>query len=254
MLVSWNLPHRPEDDDLRVNQIRTTMSSYYRNTDPSDSPLYLHLMPRIRQELIDQGVEFLGTASPETEVWKLLASRDPFRRKGRKCNMNRFLGIVSHPEAHNAEWALDTFERTTVAISLDMLAGSALASRICVRADAARDAERVGPTTAAITVEDRTLRSCTQNAVTISVMMLSDLAHQRVVLSILATARQLKTGAGKCEQSFALDARMPKLDCGTSIGRLLRAFERGGGRADWSRHHDGARLLHGWRWRCWARH
>ena len=27
MLVSWNLPHGPEDDDLRFNQIRTTLSS-----------------------------------------------------------------------------------------------------------------------------------------------------------------------------------------------------------------------------------
>ena len=40
---------------------------------------------------------------------------------GRRCNLNRFMEPFAAAERHVPQWSLDLFERTCVALELDML-------------------------------------------------------------------------------------------------------------------------------------
>ena len=140
-------------------------------------------------------------------MWEYLRATSPFTKKGRRCNLNRFMGIVERPEALLPDWGRDVFERTYVALELDMLRGRKLEERIRVREGPPADrqgGEALGPTGEALgsTVEDRTLRSCCANAVGISVMLLSDVRNKRTVESVLASATPLR--GWHCHQSTEL--------------------------------------------------
>lgn len=108
--------------------------------------------------------------------------------------MNRFMGIVEEPERRLGEWGVDSFERTHVALELDFLGKKGLAERIKIQKSAADEGgAAAGRTSQGIcNVEDKTLRSCSQNACTISVMMLSNLNHRRICRAVLASASPLR--------------------------------------------------------------
>lgn len=194
MLVSWNLPHGPFQDDLRYAQLRQAMKDVYEKCSPHENVLYQEFFPIIARDFAAAGIELPGVEDPLLEVWALLKEREAMRGKGRSCNMNRFMGVVEEPERRLPHWGVDLWERTHVALELDFMKGKGLAERIKVRCAAADEGgQAAGRTSQGISnVEDKTLRSCSQNACTISVMMLSNPAHSRMVRAVLASASSLR--------------------------------------------------------------
>eukprot|EP00974_Lingulodinium_polyedra_P098658 9562105-Lingulodinium_polyedra.AAC.1 len=81
MLISWNLPHGPFQDDLRYFQIHTAMNKAYEESSPHSNALFQEVCPMIYQELLEAGVQFPGEQSMEVETWAHLKEAAPFKKK-----------------------------------------------------------------------------------------------------------------------------------------------------------------------------
>ena len=71
-----------------------------------------------------------GVNSAEEELWDALVACSPFARRGRRASLCRFQDLVAAGEANVKFWAIDAFERTTVALELDLLKGRGFNERI----------------------------------------------------------------------------------------------------------------------------
>ena len=92
------------------------------------------------------------------------------------------------------EWHLDKFFRTFAALELDMLKGKQFQDRIALRlGDADAPEEGGGQTSGRLTVEDRSLKGACQNAVVLSVMMLSEDSNLRLMNSVLSVGLVVKS-------------------------------------------------------------
>lgn len=105
LLCVWNLPHGPDSDDYRFHQIQDATRSCYALHTYQPSPLFNGLLPEIRQELADAGVQLPGEQSVEAEIWGYFSEREFWRRKSHRVNLNRFQGVTAGAEAVK-EWAV----------------------------------------------------------------------------------------------------------------------------------------------------
>ena len=206
MLISWNLPHGPWQDDQRWQQLHEHTVKILQESSTHDNALFLEYANDMEAELRMHKISLPEADSIEASLWNYLGEYVLSQRKGYRCNLNRFLGSLSVAKKNLPQWSMQLWERTAMAIEMDMLHGKKF-EQLLVRPSPAEAAEESKGTTARTQpgVEDRTLRGCTQNAVAISVYMLSDLANRRKTQCIV-------TGS------------LPLLAWHTSQSRKLRSY------------------------------
>lgn len=191
LMVVWcNMPHGPrEGEDLRLHQMKECLEHMYSGSRPSENPLFGAFCARIKACLDALGVVLAGSNSQEEEIWEWLRSRAAFGKGGRRVSMCRFLSTLAACKDHSGYWAVDEFERTYCCLEMDFLGSRKLGAMVLKRdaAEAAEGGERACSTGGnRPCVEEAVVRSCSQNAVVISMLMLSDHTNMRFC-RILAT-------------------------------------------------------------------
>ena len=102
-----------------------------------------------------------------------------------RVNLNRFLGTLHQAGQSLRTWHIECWERTFLALECDMLKGKKFETLVIKAGQADNIKEGNNSTSSArLAIDDRTLRACAQNAVAISVMMLSDPKNKRLVSMI----------------------------------------------------------------------
>jgi len=204
LVVSWNLPHGPDRDDMRFHQLREATEHLFETTTPGSCPLFLGHSHEMVRELRDAGVDFPGEAGVEQELWNYLKKRGFYVTVGSRFNMCRFQSCIATAEDNVGTWLVDWLERTHAAVVLDFLHGKALENKIILMSSAADEVPEGGGSTnpAKVSVQDRTLRSCCQSAVAISVMVSSDFNNRRLVNIDLQSASAVN--AWHCHQKKTL--------------------------------------------------
>lgn len=188
LLVSWNLEHGPFSDRHRHSQLREALSVFLDMRRPEQSPLFLELCPIIAKDLEEAGLAtFDRQRGLEDEVWRYLQERARQGGLGRRVSMNRFGGTQHAALLHRPLWAVELFERTLLALELDFLSGSAFVQKVVMKEDGAE--KSTDPRKPQI--DEKGLRACCGNAVTISVMTLSDFAHRRATDIVLTLQKPL---------------------------------------------------------------
>lgn len=108
-------------------------------------------------------------------------------------NLCRFQSLSAMALKHCPHWAIDEFERTTVGLRQDYLKGAGFMQRLQMRADAMEVHLEGSTDNQRVSLEDKALRSVCQNAVAVSVVMLSDEHHRRTCVAISGLMKPLLT-------------------------------------------------------------
>ena len=92
MMVVFNVPSGPWADDARFQQVVTALGSLFDNFRPSEAPLFQHLSTQLIEEMGATAAH--DDESPEQIVWNKMKDNSPWRTKGEKVVMNRFMGFI----------------------------------------------------------------------------------------------------------------------------------------------------------------
>ena len=117
----------------------------------------------------------------------------------RRTNLCKFMGFPTMLELGLQTWHRDKFERTFVALELDCLGNKKLSDTLIVKklGNTEDVGENSGSTTAARhSIDEKVLRSCAQNAVAISVMVLSESLNLRLAQIMNMVGKLLKPWHG----------------------------------------------------------
>lgn len=196
-MISANCTHGPFQDDGRYHQVRDAMKAAYEQLDER-APLFATLAADISEELKRGGHTWPYEKPLEAEVWEFAKSQDPFTKKGYRLNLNRFMGVVEVAKDEVLpRWSLSLWERTFVCLEADMLRGKGVQRLILRSAPNDEFGEGGGSTNSGrVSVKDRTLRSCLQNALVTSVMFMGDAMNKRRLEVFAAVSEHLRRWHG----------------------------------------------------------
>ena len=144
-------------------------------------------------ELREIGIYFIvGDVSIDQQVWNYCRAHTAFAREGKRVSFTRFQDAITAGVRCLPLWSIHAFERLVVSHKLDFLTGRKFKERFVAGA-AEHVGEGGGSTNPAhITISDRSLRTCCQNAVVCSTMVLSDYTNRRIVRIVVAVAQWVR--------------------------------------------------------------
>ena len=80
-MISANVLHGPDKDDMRFHQIRDAMRVAYTTLNER-TPIFADLAPGIHEDLRNAGHTFPNEDPLEVEVWRYGERTEPFTKKG----------------------------------------------------------------------------------------------------------------------------------------------------------------------------
>lgn len=187
-LMAMNLPHGPDETDMRFMQVRQAMKECFDVHRASSCELFLGLVPELASSLASE-VEVGESESLEDALWRWLSNLSYFARKGHNTNLNRFMGFAKDSTTFVRHWWAACFQAEYTALELDMLGSSQLRKRIQAKPTGGDPAALPSTGGAARTVDDRTLKSCCQNSLVVAVMFLSEASNFRALCMGTAAAQ-----------------------------------------------------------------
>ena len=187
MMIVMNLPHGPDETDVRYQQTKSTMTQHYNIASPATSPIFRMLSSEMIQE--NQLEKPDGMTELEA-LWAWLKQENLNRKKGYKVNKGRFMAVVHQGLELVRKWNTNLFEITVPSIELDFLQNKAM-PKIKLASTGADELSNLSSTSSKrIDTGDRTLRTCGVNAMVISLAMLADESHRRVLGTICGLAEK----------------------------------------------------------------
>ena len=113
MMVSWNLPHGPADDDSWSNMLDEVLAYVKQVYNKGNLPaLFLAMAPKMIEMLRRSGFQFPGEDDIEWELWCYVIDDGLRRKAGSKVTACRFQGHISTAQANINCWWADRFIRT----------------------------------------------------------------------------------------------------------------------------------------------
>ena len=117
MMVVRAVPHGPWGEDQRFRQSQEALADHLEHTDPSQCPLFQMLAPKM---LRDKGWEHMaGSEDIEQTLFDELPESSPFRKKGCKGNLNRFMSVVRELRQLDKNWHTTQYGWVHCALELD---------------------------------------------------------------------------------------------------------------------------------------
>lgn len=185
MLICFNLPHGPDKDEgMRFTQLQDSLEHLFRTMAPGACPLFESLAPAMLQDL-GSAVPLLPGASPGESLWAFLGDKAKFPRKGYKVNLCRFMAFIREAASFLPEWSVWRFRAEYLALEMDFFQGKQFKQNLIVRQSLVNEVEHARTTDpAGIGIDAKLLRSCCQNAVCITAMVLG-MDHNKRTLAVM---------------------------------------------------------------------
>ena len=116
LLISWNLPWGPSDDEYRRNQLDEAMKHFYAiNTE--ENPLYQNHCFGIAQDLEDAGIVTFPRGRPlEEDVFEYVKSQSLLAKTDRRTSNCRFGGTLVSAIYNLPLWGMQTSQRQYTAL------------------------------------------------------------------------------------------------------------------------------------------
>ena len=175
IMIAINLPHGPDDTDMRWAQMRKAAQQLFQLHNYRDMALFQeYSRDMMIKSLVSYGLlELDPEGDPEQVLWDYLKKQDYFARKGYKCNRNRFQSVVRDGLALLKMWYPRLFVMEYTALEMDMLKSKKNAQKLLLQIKGA-DTHAPAGSTKAKGVDERTLRSCAQNSLVVTVRIMSE--------------------------------------------------------------------------------
>lgn len=194
LMVVWNLPHGPWADDMRSAQVQEALDLMTDCREASVPPL---IEARSRSILQESGCEeCLSNPDAIQRMWEGFRQDTPFRKKGSKTSLNRFMSLVKQGRSELKHWSFRLACYELVSMESDMLSSGKVQKLVFKRAEAEATANEGGTTGAEGEAKgttssrrpdgvDHALRTSCQNAMVLSIFLLSaPLAWRRLAIFI----------------------------------------------------------------------
>ena len=163
--------HGQKKNDERYHEINDCLKHHLNTHIERTCVVLQELCGDIYKSVEANGYDFPGEQSREKEVWEWLKERHNVSHKGRRTDMCRFLDRVSANVQTLALWPVDVFERTILGLYQDMLKGGKFVKLVIKHPDVADgDVGEASTNPKRVTMDERALRECAQNAVAISIV------------------------------------------------------------------------------------
>jgi len=169
MLVAFNVPTGPYAEDQRYKQCKEGIDLLYNRTSPADIPLFEANLQGMVDDMGNKDI--LAVEDPGMEVWEDCKADNPWKTRGDKILMNRFLGFIYKLSSEIRMFSKRGFHYQFVCIEENMLAGTKF-EKLAMANSAAMHEAGLGSTDARRPgLDDRAMRSSCQNATVIAMVM-----------------------------------------------------------------------------------
>ena len=185
VMIACNLLEGPDGTDLRYNQLRSASADLFKNTTPKTNALFRHYFRDLRSELDDRLP--LDETTDVDKVWTTLRSWALARPKKYRLHLNRFQGVVSEGTYLLSHWYSSLCVAEFAALELDFMKSADMTVKLKLPATGA-DAQADTSTTKAVQVDARAIRAAAQNAVVVTVLLLQQSTHRRLLQMIVDSA------------------------------------------------------------------
>ena len=167
------------------------LTSYYDYNTPTTAPLFQAHVSRLAICIRRTGHTFNNDSDIEQQVWSIMKVRQFAQKNGRRCNMNRFQGSLHTCASRLQYWEIDEFERLVLALEEGLIQNRQLIKRLSLTVGKAAIVAEGGGTTSGslVKIEDKTVQSCCQNAILVSLLFLSDFTNHRLCSMVVAAGR-----------------------------------------------------------------
>lgn len=196
-MVAINLPHGPEETDLRYRQLREVTGQFFRRFSHHTSDHFQahagQMLRDVRDELPD------GDGDETTRLWEWLESECTFLPKGYKCNLNRFHSVLHDGHLLLKRWAVKLFMTEMAVLEMDMIGTKRFAEKVASWASSGNPDAPCQ--TGALGIDDKILRSCCQNNLVISMMYFSNDRNRQTLACIVETSASVKAWFTEMERS-----------------------------------------------------
>ena len=163
-------------------------------------------------------------------AWALCGDDGPLKKRGYKCNMNRFHGFTQRAEEEVGHWNTRLFQLMLVALEQDFvgLRGVAKLRLPCSREQLIGlrgGGQTTGTSRGVPTADDKALRNAAANAYAMSALMYSDVTNRWKLNMFLSAARHNKKWQGKSNKRLRqVSATAPWLLEQTSGGAFVASL------------------------------
>ena len=197
MLIDVNVMEGPWETCTRFSETVSALSRLHRRELPERVPLFMEMAHCIMAEA---GINAASEDALE-RAWALTGDAGVLRKRGYRCNLNRFHGFTERAEDEVKCWWARLFQYLYVSIEMDYLGSKNLPklhlrmTREALYASAADD----GASTSAgrITNEEKAVRAAAANAFGIATIMHADVSNLWKTKQLIAAASENKLWQGQ---------------------------------------------------------
>lgn len=190
VMIVCNLAHGPGGTDMRYAQVKAAAESLFKVHTSQTCTLFSFYVRDLAKELVN-AASSEGSMGSVQSVWEELKNFSLFRAKGYKANFNRFQSVVREGRSLLSRWFCSLLVAEYTALESGMLHNTALRAKLRLRGASTDDGADTG-STAATSVDTRSIRSCSQNAVVVSVLTLQDRRHFRMLNIIVVSSQPVE--------------------------------------------------------------
>lgn len=182
MMIMFNVAHGPWNDDYRYGQITECWKQLKQNMRPEELPLF---MDKVARMIEDMGVLGRGMGSDMTaKMFAECVEEPPLKRKGYKCNLNRFFGGIKVAREQIPQWHKLLFCEEHVVIEEGMMPNKMIEP---LKAKPQQGDFSKSTDSDRTSTMDRALRSQCQNSLVMAVILRGDSMNNwlcRIVVTI----------------------------------------------------------------------
>ena len=107
--------------DQRYRQAKQALEEHLRHYDWEECALFQSLMAKV---LVDKGLqEMSGLEDVEAFLWQELGEATPFRKKGNKGSLNRFMSVIREARGLDRDWRSQLYGWILTCVELDFFKG-----------------------------------------------------------------------------------------------------------------------------------
>ena len=187
MLVTLNLEHGPWDCDTRHAQVQEGWAETASIHTSSTSVLFQHHLPNMIYQLrhVLEKMDFIGPV--DNAVFDMTHQEPLLKKKGYKKRNARFMDLRRGLKELLPKWSVKCCQYEHVAIEMGMVSQKQIEKLKKGVAPAIKETQDPNSTSAAVlTLDDKVVRGTCQNALVISVAMLSEGSHYHLCAIVVA--------------------------------------------------------------------
>lgn len=195
MMIAMNVEHGPYDEDLRFAQVKESWEDVQKHHTHQSCVIFQELAPKMLRGLRRAGCPNQPSGDDVAEeLWQAMIDEPILARKGYKTNLNRYWAVIQKGREMLLVWHKKRCQYEICCIETDMVKGSKLEKLLFKDPELLPNGSAASSSTSSahVCVSEKALRSCCQNALVISTLMLGEDWHETLLQIICSSVQPIE--------------------------------------------------------------